>query len=102
MAKLRKGLVSEFYKKQKDQAEQNRIRQKHGISDENVKVVEKSNTVKFLIRILVLVLKTAAWIALVTLAAVGVLCLVYPETRQALWNVLSGIADGTAQMLTNN
>ena len=77
--KFKKGFVAEYKSKKQQEAQENRIKQKHHIIDENVVVVEKSNTLKFIIRILVLFLKTAAWITLIILAAVGILCLVYPE-----------------------
>ena len=76
-----------------------KVAKKHHIIDENVVVVEKSNTLKFIIRILVLFLKTAAWITLIILAAVGILCLIYPETRAALFDVLSGIRSGTETLI---
>ena len=95
--KFKKGFVSEYKNKKQQEAQENRIKQKHHITDENV--VEKSNTLKFIIRILVLFLKTAAWITLIILAAVGILCLVYPETRWALFDILSGIRNGTETLI---
>ena len=97
--KFKKGFVSEYKNKKQQEAQENRIKQKHHITDENVVVVEKSNTLKFIIRILVLFLKTAAWIILIILAAVGILCLVYPETRWALFDILSGIRNGTETLI---
>ena len=97
--KFKKGFVSEYKNKKQQEAQENRIKQKHHIIDENVVVVEKSNTLKFIIRILVLFLKTAVWITLIILAAVGILCLVYPETRWALFDILSGIRNGTETLI---
>ena len=97
--KFKKGFVAEYKNKKQQEAQENRIKQKHHITDENVVVVEKSNTLKFIIRILVLFLKTAAWIILIVLAAVGILCLVYPETRWALFDILSGIRNGTETLI---
>ena len=97
--KFKKGFVAEYKNKKQQEAQENRIKQKHHIIDENVVVVEKSNTLKFIIRILVLFLKTAAWIILIVLAAVGILCLVYPETRWALFDILSGIRNGAETLI---
>ena len=97
--KFKKGFVAEYKNKKQQEAQENRIKQKHHIIDENVVVVEKSNTLKFIIRILVLFLKTAAWITLIILAAVGILCLIYPEPRAALFDVLSGIRAGTETLI---
>ena len=97
--KFKKGFVAEYKNKKQQEAQENRIKQKHHIIDENVVVVEKSNTLKFIIRILVLFLKTAVWITLIILAAVGILCLVYPETRWALFDILSGIRNGAETLI---
>ena len=97
--KFKKGFVAEYKNKKQQEAQENRIKQKHHIIDENVVVVEKSNTLKFIIRILVLFLKTAAWIILIILAAVGILCVIYPETKVALFDVLSGICTGTETLI---
>ena len=92
--KFKKGFVAEYKRTKQQKVNENRIKQKHHITDENIVVVEKSNTLKFLIRITVLLLKTAAWILLIILAAVGILCLVYPETRRALFDIVSEISSG--------
>ena len=97
--KFKKGFTAEYNQRIQQQTEENRIKEKHHITDENIVVVEKSNTLKFIIRILVLFLKTAAWITLIILAAVGILCLVYPETRWALFDILSGIRNGTETLI---
>ena len=97
--KFKKGFAAEYNDRIKQQNEENRIKEKHRITDENVVVVEKANTLRFIIRITVLLLKTAAWITLIILAAVGILCLIYPETRAALFDVLSGIRTGTETLI---
>ena len=97
--KFKKGFAAEYNDRIKQQNEENRIKEKHRITDENVVVVEKANTLRFIIRITVLLLKTAAWITLIILAAVGILCLIYPEPRAALFDVLSGIRAGTETLI---
>ena len=61
--------------------------------------MEKANTLRFIIRITVLLLKTAAWITLIILAAVGILCLIYPETRTDLFRILAEIIEGTKTLI---
>ena len=80
-------------------AEENRIRKKYKITDENVVVVEKNNIFKFIVRIVLLTVKTAAWILLILLAAIGIICLIYPETRSALFEVLTGIGKEASEMI---
>ena len=97
--KYKKGFTAEYNQRIQQQTEENRIKEKHHITDENIVVVEKSNTLKYIIRIMVLLLRTAAWITLIILAAVGILCVIYPETRAALFDVLSGICTGTETLI---
>lgn len=89
--KFRTGLISEYNANKKQQSEQSKIKKKHNINDKNVVIVEKSNTIKFLIKALILLIKTLAWILLITLASIGVLCLLYPDTRQEFMKVITEI-----------
>lgn len=97
--RFKTGFVREFNEKQRQKAEEDKIRKKHNITDENVVVVEKTNLLKFIVRVLLLIIKTAAWILLIVLAAVGIICLLYPETRSALFSILTGIGKEAANMI---
>lgn len=79
------------------QQEQQRLHTKHNIEDENVVVVEKSNMVKFSIKSMGAVIRTGATMVLLCLAAIGLLCLVYPETRQPLQAVIVQIFNQLTQ-----
>ena len=97
--KFKKGFTAEYNQRIQQQTEENRIKEKHHITDKNVVVVEKTNTLKFIIRIMVLLFKTAAWITLIILAAVGILCLIYPETRTEFFRILAEIIEGTKTLI---
>ena len=97
--KLKKGCVSEFNESRRRELEEIKIRQKHNISDEKVVVIEKSNTVKFLFKVLLNGIKTAAWIILIILAAIGMMCLIYPETRTEFFKIISEIFTGTKNLI---
>lgn len=79
------------------QQEQKRLHTKHDIKDENVIVVEKSNMIKFSIRSIGVVIRAGATMALLCLAAIGLLCLIYPETRQPLQDVIVQIFNQLTQ-----
>ena len=89
--KYKNAFVSAYNAKQQEAEKQIKLKHKHQINDENVLVIEKSNAWKFTVQILLLLVKTVAWIILVTLAAVGVLSLIYPPTRQEIFNLLTKI-----------
>ncbi len=97
--KFKKGFVREFNENKKHEFEENKIRQKHNISDEKVVVIEKSDTIKFLFKVLLNGIKTAAWITLIILAAVGMMCLIYPETRTEFFKIISEIFTGTKNLI---
>lgn len=89
--KYKNAFVTGYNKKLEEVEKQSKLKHKHKIEDENVLIVEKTNTWKFTIRVLMLLVKTVAWIILVAFAAVGVLSLIYPETRMELFYLISKI-----------
>jgi hypothetical protein len=74
-----------------EQNHQTKLRQKHNINNANVVVVEKSNTFKFIVRVLILIIKVAAGTALITLAAIGIYTLAEPELRALFIQFLNQI-----------
>lgn len=91
MGKYKIGLVTEIQKQQKINEEQKKIKQRHGIQEDNVIVVEKTNMTKFLIRTVAGIIKLAATICLLLLAAVGLFTLLYPEIREPFTIILNEI-----------
>ena len=53
------------------------------------RVIEKSNMAKFIINLLIRILKTTAVVIVFLLASIGLLCLIYPEPRNALFTILN-------------
>lgn len=58
--KYKNGLARQIREKQEFQQQQENIKKKHHIEDEDVVVVEKSNMVKFFIRLLLGIIRFAA------------------------------------------
>lgn len=83
-----KKFLEAYEETARQQEQQRRLHTKHNIEDENVVVVEKSNMVKFSIKSMGVVIRTGATMVLLCLAAIGLLCLIYPETRQPLQAVI--------------
>lgn len=71
--------------------EQELKRKKYNVEDENVIIVEKNNTVKFLVNVLLAVVKTIATIIIILLAAIGLMCLIYPSTRMEFFQIIFDI-----------
>ena len=75
--------LSERIKKENaKEKEQIRLKKKHQIDQENVVVVEKSNTYKFTIKTIIAFIKLIATVTLLILAVIGLTTLVYPTLRQ--------------------
>jgi len=72
----------------KQAKEQDSLRDKHKIEREDVIVVEKSTTAKSLLNAAGGVVRVLAAIIVICLAVIGLLVLVYPETRAAVVKVL--------------
>ena len=68
---------------------QKRIKRKHHIDNENVVVVEKTNTIKFLVKAAGNTVHVIAAVILIGLAIVGLAALLYPEPRSELFTILS-------------
>ena len=68
----------------KEASHQEELRKKYKVEDKNIKVVEKNNMVKFLIRTFFLLIKILSSILLVTLASIGATAIYYESTRKEL------------------
>ena len=96
MAKRRKyktNLKKKVLEERGFQEKQSELKEKYDIADEEIVVVEKSNTLKFLIRSLASLIRITATIVLITLAFIGLVAIVYPEPRNELlqiWEMILG------------
>lgn len=70
---------------------QEKLHKKHNISDPNKIIVEKSNTFKFTVNLLLSLIRTLAYIILFVLATIGLASLIYPDTRAGLQSILNDI-----------
>lgn len=84
MGKFRNTLIKQVKEEQAFQQEQADLKKKHHIKNKNVIVVEKNNTVKFLLRLLSGMLKTFVLVTIAGLAFAGLTALAYPKPRQEL------------------
>ena len=69
------------------------------LNDPNVVVVEKSNMAKFTVKTVTTALRTVANILLVLLAIIGILALIYPETRTGLLEIWKDTIDNLSHLL---
>lgn len=82
--RYKKGLVQDIQEKKDFQKEQEILKKKHHMEQEERVVVEKSNMLKFLIRACGSIIRIAATIAILALAVAGTAALIYPGPRNEL------------------
>lgn len=85
---LKVGLVKQARELQREAANQQELKEKYRI-DEDVLIVEKTNTLKFLLRYGTDFLQLVFRIILIGLAFIGLCSLVYPAPRQAMFQLFS-------------
>ncbi len=75
------------------QKQQERLHKKHSIADESIVVVEKSNMIKFSINSFVKLIQFMATVLLVILAVIGLICIIFEETRVPLMDLINQIVN---------
>lgn len=97
--RYKKNLVEEIKKEKQFQHEQERLHEKYNIKEAEVLVVEKSNLYKFTIRSIGNVIRIAATLLLLLLAAIGLMTLVYPQIRGEWMNAMHEIYEQLQLMI---
>lgn len=98
MGKFKVGLIKEIKAEQREEKAQHKLHEKYGVK-EDVRIVEKQNLCKFLIVTLSAGIKMAATLAVLILATVGALTLLYPQIRSELFAVLWDIQRDVQQLV---
>ena len=94
MMGIERGLFKTWNREKAEAQEQERLRRKHNIPDETVKVVEKSSVgtiYKTSVNVAKSLIKTILQLFIFLMATIGVLCLIYPDTRAAAIEVFNGL-----------
>lgn len=86
---VKEGLYKSYQLVAKEETKQEILHKRHNIEDPTIKIVEKPMVWKFLLRFTGDFVMWVCRIALVALAAVGVICLIYPACRYQLIKVLT-------------
>jgi len=66
---------------------QKQLKEKNRIEDENVIVIEKSNITKYIINLIIALLKKICIVMLLILSFVGLIAVIYPEPRELLYSI---------------
>lgn len=82
-----KKYISEIEQKKKFHDQQVKLKKKHHL-DADVVVLEKSNLLKFIISTIAKIVETVFYVGIGVLATLGVISLIYPQTREPLFQVM--------------
>lgn len=83
----KKKLVKDIEEKKKDEEEQKELHEKYKEPDETVRIIEKSGAGKLTVQVISRVIQVTATIIILILAAIGLMALIVPETREGLITV---------------
>lgn len=97
--KYKNKLVKDIKEEHIFDQRQKELKDKHGIKDSNIVVVEKSNMVKFFIRTCFFLIRILSTAILLILAAVGLLTLIYPDIRDPFFLTLFNIYNQFKQLI---
>lgn len=89
--KFKRGLLREIREEKEQEQQQKELQQKYNLNEKNIMIVEKNNTIKFLLTTFFRLIKCLATIILLVLSSIGLLSLIYPEIRSPLLNVLNDL-----------
>lgn len=81
--KFKSSLVKQIKEDEKERLHQEELKQKYDIKDNTV-VVEKSNTIKFVTKTIIGLLRFLAALIVFLLAITGLAAILYPDSRNIL------------------
>lgn len=81
--KFRSSLVKQIREDEKERLHQEELKQKYDIKDNTV-VVEKSNTIKFVTKTIIGLVRFLAALIVFLLAITGLAAILYPDSRNIL------------------
>lgn len=80
-----------------EEKKQEKLKRKFGIQGKNVVIVERTNMIKFTVRVIAAIIRLAATILLIGLAFIGILALIYEGPRKELMDILWNAIDQIKQ-----
>lgn len=86
--KFKDSLLKEYEQARAEEIQQNELRKKYDVADQNVMVVEKPSGLKYFTKLIVGFLSVLWTIIRWFFIFIGVLALIYPQTREGLYEEL--------------
>ena len=96
---IRKDRIREVQKELQEREEQKELHEKYEEPDRNVRIIEKKPVVKTLLQAGGIAVRTTAMISILVLAFLGLLSLIYPETRDGLRKIIHDIINDLRHLI---
>ena len=91
-------LANKVIKKEEFEQQQQKLRKKYDVEEEGIIRIEKKRLTEVLKNITILI-KTILGIIHILLSALGAICILYPDTRVAMYNVFKDLIQQAINLL---
>ena len=92
-------LANKVIKKEEFEQQQQKLRKKYDVEEEGIIRIEKKRLTEVLIKNITILIKTILGIIHILLSAVVAICILYPDTRVAMYNVFKDLIQQAINLL---
>ena len=92
-------LANKVIKKEEFEQQQQKLRKKYDVEEEGIIRIEKKRLTEVLIKNITILIKTILGIIHILLSALGAICIHYPDTRVAMYNVFKDLIQQAINLL---
>ena len=92
-------LANKVIKKEEFEQQQQKLRKKYDVEEEGIIRIEKKRLTEVLIKNITILIKTILRIIHIFLSALGAICILYPDTRVAMYNVFKDLIQQAINLL---
>ena len=92
-------LANKVIKKEEFEQQQQKLRKKYDVEEEGIIRIEKKRLTEVLIKNITILIKTILVIIHILLSALGAICILYPDTRVAMYNVFKDLIQQAINLL---
>lgn len=92
-------LANKVIKKEEFEQQQQKLRKKYDVEEEGIIRIEKKRLTEVLIKNITILIKTILGIIHILLSALGAICILYPDTMVAMYNVFKDLIQQAINLL---
>ena len=92
-------LANKVIKKEEFEQQQQKLRKKYDVEEVGIIRIEKKRLTEVLIKNIIILIKTILGIIHILLSALRAICILYPDTRVAMYNVFKDLIQQAINLL---